>query len=107
MQQAAWASGARSELEAPLERNLIVHGLPPFVTESILYQALQQNPGVHSIRLLQASRGDSPTFTGVVRAPLRRLLGIFFSSLETSPLLSLLLPFLPPLCLAATLMNSH
>lgn len=93
MQQAAWASGARSGLEAPLERNLIVHGLPPFVTESILYQALQQNPGVHAIRLLQAPRGDSATLTGVVRVLTRRLLGVLFPSLGTSPLLNLFLLF--------------
>lgn len=67
MQQAAWATATRSEPEAPLERNLIVHGLPPFVTDSILFQVLQQNPGIHSIRILSSSRNDNSTLTGVVR----------------------------------------
>ena len=68
MQQAAWASASRGEVEVPLERNLIIHGLPLYVTDSILFQALQQNPGIHSIRILPSSRNDISTLTGVVRA---------------------------------------
>lgn len=62
------ADAAKSEHDAVGERtNLIVRGLPAGITEAILFQALQHNPSIQSIRIVPNSKNDSSARTGVVR----------------------------------------